>query len=253
MVKQVGLKLGKNDWEQFKTLVAARYRMKKLESFVFNNNIIPVHNAEEVELTFENLRLSEEFLSYIDGQVQSLKDQGVSTSRSALLRDCIRRYINDSPLQAPDETEPILKAVKPGSYYFEKGTRLLLDQWIGHRNRSTRIEDYLVSQNWNNIAKEDLDNMPTESEPIRINFNSAGIDVIDRIISRLPGDTSRSAVLRYVVSKMLADMSGKPFSEAISYSKLEQSIEQYKQVAGSQKVSEMLSQYKTDEEEEEGT
>lgn len=250
MAKQVGLKLGKKDWEQFKSLVPARYRMKKLESFVFNHNVIPVHSTDDVELTFENLRLSEEFLTFIDEKVQRLKEQGVSTSRSAVLRDCIKQYIESPSLRTPDEVKPSTTAIKPGSYYFEKGTRLLLDQWIGHRNRSSRIEEYLLSQAWDHVTIKDLNNMPEESEPIRINFSSGGIAVIDQVISKLPGETSRSAVLRYAVSKMMADIIGKPFGEVIAQSKLEQSIEQYKQIVGVQRVSEMLSEYKANEEPE---
>jgi len=247
MAKQVGLKLDKKDWEQFKTIVPIRNRMKKLESFVFLNNVKPDLEVNTDDLVFENLRLSEEFLLFIDAQVDELKERGISTSRSAVMRSYIKRY-TESTVPAAYEADSNTVASKRSSYYFEKGTRLLLDQWIGHRNRSSRIEDYLVSQSWEDIAPEDLMDKPSEIEPIRINFNAGGTAVIDQIVSKLPGDTSRSAVLRYVVAKMLGDIIGKPFSEVIAHSRLKSSIEQYRAVAGDQKVSEVLIQYRTNDE-----
>lgn len=249
MPKQVAVILLQNDWATFKEMVPPKSRTKVLEAYLFQSYQLPDDLSTLIKkrtpgIIRDNLRLSEEALSLIDTYVQIVDvAEERSTNRSAIIRAVIKGYIQSNSNRNIHTSSHVKKHA---TYYFERGTREILDNFIGHRHRSSAIEHFILSETLdygllNNLTLKN--NTPIDSESIRINLNSAAIDIIDNFVELHQGKVSASAVMREVVCQLIQNVSGKPFVELLLSKKLKSAVDQYSGIVGYTKVEEIVSDY----------
>ncbi|MGG3279000.1 hypothetical protein [Paenibacillus solani] len=249
MPKQIAVILVQNDWDEFKKIVPAKLRHQAIEAYLLQSYKLPddLSNLTKKRIpgsTRENLRLSDEAISIIDGYVEIINaEEDKSTNRSVIIRDVIKGFIKENSNQILNTS---VREKKHATYYFERGTKDLLDQFIGHGDRSSAIEYFILSKemNYSSLCKSTLlNNSPLESEPIRIILNYEAAEVIEGVVTSLDNKVSRTAVMREVVSQLIQHLSGKPFTELLFNNKLKNVIDQYSEIVGSSKVEEVVSEY----------
>ncbi|MGG4106697.1 hypothetical protein AAXB25_22625 [Paenibacillus lautus] len=249
MPKQTAVILLQKDWADFNDMVPAKFRHKALEAYLLQNYKLPDDFSSLTKKRIPgsirvNLRLSNEAISIIDSYVQIIDAaEEKNTNRSVIIRDVIKGYIKDNSNRNLDSS---VQEKKHATYYFERGTRELLDQFIGHRDRSSAIEHFILSKelDYSLLSKSTLmNNTPIESESIRINLIHEAVEVIENVVASIDYKVSVTAVMREVVSQLIQHVSGKSFTELLLNNKLRHVIDQYSGIVGYSKVEEIVSEY----------
>lgn len=263
MKKQISLSLIPDDMDEFRRLIPARVRSKTIESFLIHDYKLPEDFAALAETpevyAVEPLRLSQDVIELMETHMEQAKQGGYGeVSRSSIMRDVIKQLNAHYRQRAQLPATPSQR--KHSSFYFERGTKEILDQWIGHRDRNFVIEQFLLNPDFRlsidnrqalrpGFEMELLKMRPEHPESIRINLSDTAFDKLDELVQAVSlRGVTRTAVMRQVVRQLIEHLSGESFNELLMKKRLQGVMKQYAEVAGVGKVKEAISEYLTDEE-----
>ncbi|BFH18217.1 hypothetical protein J6TS7_29630 [Paenibacillus dendritiformis] len=247
MTKVYPLMMNEAEYEAFKNRVPKNNRGKVLKDYILHQYSPNLENVQaEGKCKQVSVRIDEMAIEKLDDYVNQLKTAGHDhLNRSALMRDVIRQ------LQTlPNKTERI-----QASYYFERGTRELLDQWFGHRERNFAIEEFILNDFRLPIGNLNaLQARPDESEPIRINLSVPAVEKLDFYVKQIGiKGVTRTAIMREVVRQLLEKISRSNYKKLLLRQQIKSALHQYRLIAPAHEVKELIHEYLVEEKGKGGT
>jgi hypothetical protein len=243
MIKQKGFVLLENDLNEFQEIVPQNSRRKALEAFLLKDYRLPENFEEYLSTSFQkiskNMRFSDNAISIIDNLVKEVIISGLDEfNQSLLMQDVIRQFNKHY------QSTKFSSQKKSATFYTEVGAKQLLDQWIGgHRERSFRIERFLLEMDSSIQLPSYYMDPPKDYEPVRMKLSLEALNVIEKVKNNQKGIYSASSIMRFVIKEIIEQIANEPFSELLVKMKLKSTLEQYKQIAGHQKVEETVVDY----------
>jgi hypothetical protein len=238
IIKQNTFYLEKEQLKLFEEKVPKSNRRSALEEFIFNH-----YNPDQIDEGIIDDGVTKN-LRFTDEASKKIKDMAnrFGVSSSSLLRDVIKKF------NIFYNNKEFSQEKKSVTYYLHSGTRQLLDLWIdGHKDRSFKIERFLIDDNFDELQiPDEFIESPEAYEPIRMKMGEQSLKIISQMAK--VNNVNQSVVMRFVIARYIETLSKQPFLDLLLRQQLENTIYQYKKISSDQnKVEELLSDYLSEE------
>jgi excinuclease UvrABC nuclease subunit len=144
------------------------------------------------------------------------------------------------------------REIRHSSFYFEKGTKDVLEQFVTFRNRNTVIERFILEEYKPSHNRASILDKPNEPESMRISISAEAFLKLDHYVKEIQTKgISRTALMRDVVEQLITKLSKTDARQLIAEKRLQKALSEYKNVFGQEELKERLEQYKINKIEQE--
>lgn len=245
-MKQVSFSLFPEQEAKFKALVEGSIQGKILRNYLLNEYKLPedlslINQGDKKDLKISKFYFDDATNEWLNELVKIVRDKGFTANRSSIMRDVIDKLI--SKLKSNIEVLPKDRKLIHSTFYFERGTKEILEKLISFRNRNAIIERFILEE-YTLKNKTHLLDKPIEPEQIRLSIDSAAINKLDEIVKDLNiKGLSRAALMRNVVDELITTISKTDAKNLIVERQLYQSLQEYQRIHGFDKLKETISTY----------
>jgi len=250
-MKQVSFSLFQGQAQQFKNLVDSSLQSKVLRNFVLNEYQLPedlsvIHQGDTKGLKPEKFHFDEHTDSRLNLLVKQVRDANFTANRSSLMRHIMKELIEKLEKQNQDKDNSISdkREVRKSSFYFEKGTKEVLERFVPFRDRNAAIERFILEEYRPSDNRDFLLEKPVEVESVRISIDVEAYNKLDEYVKDFDTkDITRTSLMRDVVVQLIGKLANTDGSKLIAEKRLQASIEDFKERFGEDALRERLSEY----------
>ena len=243
-MKQVSFSLFPGQVEEYKSLVEPSVQSKILRNFILNeyqlsNDLSIINEGDKKGLKPEKFLFDEHTHERLNELVKNVRESGYKANRSSLMRHIMKQLIEK--LKNPDVSLPTKREIRHSSFYFEKGTREVLEQFVPFRDRNSAIERFILEEYKPSHNLAFLLDKPEEVEPMRIGIATEAFSKLDEYVNEIKTKgISRTALMRDVVVQLIGKLSNSDGSKLITEKRLESAIKEFERTFGSEVLRERL-------------
>ncbi|UOE95092.1 hypothetical protein [Alkalihalobacillus sp. LMS39] len=246
MLKQTSFNLFEDQVKQYKNLVDKSVQSKILRNFILNDFMLPqdlsvVMEQGERNMKVELFAFDQDTNTKLNQLIKDIESQGFKANRSLLMR-----YILDQLIRKLETTDiPVSeRKVHLSSYYFEKGTKDLLNQFAVFRDRNLLIERFIIEEYKPNKNITLLLEKPEDPEAIRIGISNNAIGILDEFVKELNvKGVTRTALMRDVCNQLIGKITNRDAAKIIVDRRLVTVIKEYTEVYGQDNTIAKLKEY----------
>lgn len=247
-MKQVSFSLFPGQAQSFKSLVEPSVQSKVLRDYVLNDYHLPddlsvFNQGQKKGLKPEKFLFDEYSDEKLNELVRMVRDAGYTANRSSVMRDVLNQLIKE--LEKQDDSLLRNREVKHSSFYFEKGTKEVLEQFVTFRNRNAVIERFILEEYKPSHNKAALLEKPEDPESMRVSISAAALHKLDQYVSDLNTvGISRTSLMRDVVEQLIGKLSSTDARKLMAEKRLQKALYEYESAFGSERLRERLEEYK---------
>lgn len=240
MNKLVSFSLEKDVYEKVQNKTGSRRLAKTLRNFIANQYelsdrtiLLDGTKGDKVQ----PIRLDDNTIELLDQWVTKIGDE---CNRSVIMRDVFKQLLNFLEKQ----NIAVAKERKHSTFYFEKGTRSILEQFISSRDRDSTIELFFLNEY--RLPKQIgvLEEKPIEPESIRINMDATSFQKLQDMVDKIGRDSiSKTSIMRDVVKQLIEKNTSGNLNEEYAAIKFRNVIKEYDNIVGEEKVREEVEKY----------
>lgn len=252
-MKRVSFSLYPGQAKEYKAMVDDALQSRIIRNFIKNDYILPedlsvINKGEKQGLEVSPFRFDEWTDEKLNSLVKQVRDAGFKANRSSLMRHILEQLIHKLKQQNGETAKD--RELRHSSFYFEEGTKNLLEQYIPFRDRNAVIERFVLDEYKPRINRSILYEKPDQPESMRISMSGKAFDKLDRYVKEIKSKgVNRSSLMRDVVDQIISKLSNSDAQGLIVETRLKQAIEEYKRMFGEELLRETLSTYHTRKEE----
>jgi len=147
-------------------------------------------------------------------------------------------------LEAQNEKiSPAERQVKKIDVYFERGTRAVLEKYVNFRDRNATLERFILEEYEPKDLNYVMDKL-REPEQMKVGMDIKAYEKLDRLVDKINKDgVNRTILFRDVVNQLVSKLSNSDARELIAEKRLEYSIDDFLEVSGPERLTEVLESY----------
>ncbi|MBX9997309.1 hypothetical protein [Priestia aryabhattai] len=257
-MKQVSFSLFPGQESKYKSLIPASLQSKMLRNYILNEYKLPedltVYDKADKQVEKPTkFHFDETTNTKLNDLVREVKAQGYAANRSSIVRHIIGELTNKLLEEGPVEFEEDDISTEKESlternpirlnFYFQRGTKDLLDKYIPFRDRNATIESFILNE-YEMGEMSVIKDAPTDREQICIRADEKAFDKLDAIANKInDSDVTRTALMRDVVHQLISKLANSDSRLLLSEKKLNDSISEIVNVSGAQQAVKMLESY----------
>ena len=247
-MKQVSFSLFPEQAKSFKSLVEPSIQSKILRNYILNEYQLPedlsiFNMGEKKGLKPEKFLFDEYSDERLNELVKMVRSAGFTANRSSIMRHILNQLINK--LEKEDDSHLKDREIRHSSFYFEKGTKDVLEQFVPFRNRNAVIERFILEEYKLPQNEASLLDKPNEPESMRISIAAAAIDKLDQHVKEInTTGISRTSLMRDVVEQLITKLSRTDARQLITEKRLQKALSEYENVFGQEELKERLEEYR---------
>lgn len=247
-MKQVSFSLLPRQAGTYKSLVDSSMQSKILRNYILHEYQLPeqlsiINEGDKKGLKLEKFLFDEPTNIRLNELVKYVRKNGYIVNRSSLMRHILSQLITN--LKKNSTIPPKERAVRPLNFYFKKGTKEVLEQFVSFRNRNAVIERFILEDYKPSDVQHLLDK-PKELEQMRIGVDRTAIEKLDEFVENIAQKgVTRTALMRDVVEKIIAKLSNTDTRKLIAETRLQNALFEYEQAFGKDVLREQLYKYVT--------
>lgn len=221
-MKQVSFTLnftkdGKSQAETYRELAGSTNNQGKILRYYFFYNY---HLPEDLTLVMndteynkertqpEKFVFDDECHAKLNELVTAVREKGYKVNRSSIMRHVFDELINilrTNPSYFDELGELNYKTIR---FYFEDGTKDLLDELIPFRNRQAILERYILDEYVLTDEKHRLLEVPAQVEQINLKLNKSVYQKLDQHLDTIGTEgVTRTSIMRDVVYSLIKKLS----------------------------------------------
>lgn len=253
MKRRVSFSLFPGQAENYKSLVDSSLQSRILRNYILNEYELPtdlgiINKGEKKGLKAEPFRFDEHTDMKLNELVKQVREAGFKANRSSLMRHIMEQLINK--LRQQNDSTPKDREIRHSSFYFEKGTREVLEKYIPFRDRNANIERFILEEYHPRSRNPILFDKPEDPESMRISISVAAFNKLDQYVDEIKiKGVTRTALMRDVVEQLISKLSKKDARKLIAEARLQHALNEYEEAFGNDVLSERLKQYQIRKEE----
>ncbi|MED3746595.1 hypothetical protein I6J18_00145 (plasmid) [Peribacillus psychrosaccharolyticus] len=164
--------------------------------------------------------------------VKTVRESGYKANRSSIMRHLMNELLQK--LGSSEEVLPKAREIHHSSFYFEKGTRELLETYVPFRDRNATIEHYILESYVPTSNRELLFDKPDEVETWRIGMARAAFDKLDGLVNEVhTKGISRSSLMRDAVMQLISQSANTDARKLITEIRLQKALHEFENTFGS--------------------
>ncbi|OHR74079.1 hypothetical protein [Bacillus sp. UMB0893] len=247
-MKRVSFSLFPGQAETYKSIVDSSVRSKILRNYVLNEYQLPsdlkiINEGEKKGLKPEPFLFDENTNDRLNELVKNVREAGYKANRSSLMRHIMNQLINK--LQKQNNSLPKKREIRHSSFYFEKGTREVLEQFVPFRDRNAAIEIYILEEYTPSHDHALLLDKPEEPEPMRIGMAAEAFRKLDGYVKEIHSKgITRTALMRDVVEQLIGKLSNTDARKLIAEKRLQNALREFENTFGNDVLRERLEEYR---------
>ncbi|GIN14636.1 hypothetical protein J26TS2_45030 [Shouchella clausii] len=249
-MKRVSFSLFPGQGETYKSLVDPSMQSRILRYYILNEYQLPkdlgeIHEGEKKDLETQPFRFDEYTDRRLNVLVKEIRDAGYKANRSSLMRHIMAQLIDKLKKKGSAKD----RELKHSSFYFEKGTREVLDRFVSFRDRNAVIERFVLEE-FRPKADNALFEKPEEPESMRISMSVQAFDKLDECVGKFKEKgvkVKRTALMRQVVEQLIGKLSKTDGRKLVAEAKLQHALREYVETFGHDKLKEQIDQYGKEE------
>ncbi|WP_332633145.1 hypothetical protein [Halalkalibacter flavus] len=252
-MKQVSFSLFLGQAEAFKSKVDSSVQSKILRNYVLNDYQLPgelsiINEGDKKGLKPEKFHFDENTDARLNELVKIVREAGYKANRSSLMRHIMNQLLEK--LKNQNDSLPKKREVRHSSFYFEKGTKDVLEQFIPFRDRNAAIERFILEEYKPIYDKAVLLDKPEESESMRVSMSADAFEKLNRYVDEISTKgVTRTALMRDVVEQLISKLSNADARKLIAEVRLQHALREYEEAFDGDVLRERLSQYRAEKEE----
>ncbi|PPA68674.1 hypothetical protein [Jeotgalibacillus proteolyticus] len=246
-MKRVSFSLVPGQVEQYKALVDASLQSRILRNYILNEYQLP-EDLRDINIgDRQGLKpLPFHFDEFTDERVNELvkhiQKHGCKANRSTLMSHILTQLIQKLSLQS--QGLPKDRVMRHSSFYFERGTRELIEKFIPFRDRNAMIERFILEDYQPRKQNPILFDKPVEPEAMRISIAAEAFDKLDQKVSEIGTKAvTRTSLMRDVIEQLIEKLSNSDARKLIAEVRLKHALDDYKSRFGEDVLKEQLQQY----------
>ncbi|PFP09212.1 hypothetical protein COJ90_21095 [Priestia megaterium] len=257
-MKQVSFSLFTGQELKYKSLVPTSLQSKMLRNYILNEYKLPddltVYDKanKQVEKPTK-FHFDETTNTKLNDLVQEVKAKGYAANRSSIVRHIIDELINKLLTEGPVEIEEDDSSTELNSvtgrkpirlnFYFQRGTKDLLDKFIPFRDRNATIENFIIND-YKVGEMSVIKDAPTDREQICIRADEKVFNELDVLVNKINDpEVTRTALMRDVVHQLISKLANSDSRLLLSEKKLDESVSEIVNVSGAKEAVEILESY----------
>ncbi|ALA55235.1 hypothetical protein CAY60_020725 [Shouchella clausii] len=250
-MKRVSFSLFSGQGEAYKSLVDPSMQSRILRYYILNEYQLPkdlkiINQGEKKDLETQPFRFDEYTDRRLNVLVKEVRHAGHKANRSSLMRHVMTQLINKLEREEGMAKD---REIKHSSFYFEKGTREVLDGFVPFRDRNAVIERFILEE-FRPKVDNALFEKPVEPESMRISMSVQAFDKLDEYAEKYKEKgikVKRTALMRQVVEQLIGKLSKTDGRKLIAEAKLQHALSEYAETFGHDKLKERIDQYGKEE------
>lgn len=252
-MKQVSFSLFPGQAESFKSKVDPSVQSKTLRNYVLNEYQLPedlsiINEGEKAGLKPEKFLFDEYSDERLNDLVKTIREFGFKGNRSSLMRHIMNQLLEK--LEKQSNSLPQEREIRHSSFYFEKGTKDVLEQFIPFRDRNAAIERYIVEEYSPSTNHSFLLDKPEDVETMRISVDAEAFGKLDDYVNKFnTKGITRTALMRDAVLQLISKLSKTDAHKLIAEKRLEYAIQEFEGAFGHEVLKERLEKYVVDKKE----
>jgi hypothetical protein len=242
---QVSFSLFPGQAQSYKSIVDPSVQSKVLRNYILNDYQLPkdlgiINQGDKKGLKPEKFLFDEFTNQRIDDLVASIRSAGYTANRSSLMRHIMDELLKK--LENSEDALPKNREVQHSSFYFEKGTKDVLEKYIPFRDRNAVIERFILEE-YEPIHNNFIDK-PIEPESMRISMDEEAFRKLDHFVKEInTKGISRTALMRDVVLQLINKLAKTDSRKLIAEQRLENALYDFEETFGTEVLTERLEEY----------
>lgn len=252
-MKQVSFSLFPGQAGAFKSKVDPSVQSKILRNYVLNEYQLPgdlsiINEGDKKGLKIEKFLFDENTNTRLNELVKIVREAGYKANRSSLMRHIMKQLLEK--LEKQNDSLPKERVVRHSSFYFEKGTKDVLEQFVPFRDRNAFIERFILEDYTPSHNRTALLDKPEEVESMRISISAEAFSKLDRHVKEIQTKgITRTALMRDVVMQLIGKLSKTDARKLITEKRLQIALREFKNTFGNDALRERLEEYRGDRKE----
>lgn len=248
-MKRVSFSLFPGQGESYKSLVHPSMQSRILRYYILNEYQLPkdleiINQGEKKDLETQPFRFDEYTDRRLNLLVKEVRDTGHKANRSSLMRHIMAQLIDKLKKKGSAKD----RELKHSSFYFEKGTREVLERFVSFRDRNAVIERFILEE----FQPRDhiLFEKPEEAESMRVSMSAEAFDKLDENVEKFKKEglnVSRTALMRDAVEQLIGKLSKTDARKLVVETKLQHALREYAETFGPNELKERLGEYGKEE------
>ncbi|MDQ0271139.1 hypothetical protein [Cytobacillus purgationiresistens] len=249
-MKQVSFSLFPGQAEAFKSKVDPSVQSKILRNYVLNDYQLPgdlsiINEGDKKGLKPEKFHFDENTDARLNELVKIVREAGYKANRSSLMRHIMIQLLEK--LKNQNDSLPKKREVRHSSFYFEKGTKDVLEQFIPFRDRNAAIERFILEEYKPSHKRDFLLDKPEEVESMRIGITVEAFRKLDGYVEEIQTKgITRTALMRDVVEQLIGKLSNTDARKLIAEKRLQNALNEFENTFGNDVLRERLEEYRGD-------
>lgn len=249
-MKRVSFSLFPGQGESYKSLVDPSMQSRILRYYILNEYQLPkdlgiINQGEKKGLETQPFRFDEYTDRRLNLLVKEVRDAGYKANRSSLMRHIMAQLIDKLKKKGSAKN----RELKHSSFYFEKGTREVLERFVSFRDRNAVIERFILEE-FHPKVDNALFEKPEEAESMRVSMSAEAFDKLDENVEKFKKEglnVSRTALMRDAVEQLIGKLSKTDARKLVVETKLQHALQEYAETFGPNELKERLGQYGKEE------
>ncbi|MCM3571313.1 hypothetical protein [Neobacillus mesonae] len=249
-MKQVSFSLLPGQAAAFKSKVVPAVQSKILRNYVLNDYRLPddlstINEGNKKGLKPEKFHFDEYSDARLNELVKIVREAGYTANRSSLMRHIMKQLLEK--LEKQDASFPKQREIRHSSFYFERGTKDVLEQFTPFRDRNAAIERFILEEYKPSNNLNDLLDKPEEVESMRISVTVEAFRKLDRYVEEIQTKgITRTALMRDVVEQLIGKLSNTEARKLIAEKRLQNALSEFENTFGNDVLRERLEEYRGD-------
>lgn len=249
-MKQVSFSLFLGQAEAFKSKVDPSVQSKTLRNYVLNDYQLPgdlsiINEGNKKGLKPEKFLFDENSDARLNELVKIVREAGYKANRSSLMRHIMKQLLEK--LEKQNDSLPKQREIRHSSFYFEKGTKDVLEQLILFRDRNAAIERFILEDYKPSHNRAFLLEKPEEVESMRIGVAVEAFRKLDGYVKEIQTKgITRTALMRDVVEQLIGKLSNTDARKLIAEKRLQNALREFENTFGNDVLRERLEEYRGD-------
>lgn len=249
-MKQVSFSLFPGQAEAFKSKVDPSVQSKILRNYVLNDYQLPddlsiINEGDKKGLKPEKFHFDENTDTRLNELVKTVREAGYKANRSSLMRHIMKNLLEK--LEKQDDLLPKEREIRHSSFYFEKGTKEVLEQFIPFRDRNAAIERFILEEYKPNHNRANFLDKPEEPESMRISIAAKAFNKLDKYVKDIHTQgITRTALMRDAVEQLIGKLSNTDARKLIAEKRLQKALQEFENTFGHDVLKERLEEYGED-------
>ncbi len=236
-MNEVSFSLFPEQAEIYKSLVHSFFRSKLFRNYIVTDDRLSevlncINHGDKKGVKSERFLFDEHADIRLNDLVKTVRESGYKANRSSIMRHLMNELLQK--LGSSEEVLPKAREIHHSSFYFEKGTRELLETYVPFRDRNATIEHYILESYVPTSNRELLFDKPDEVETWRIGMARAAFDKLDGLVNEVhTKGISRSSLMRDAVMQLISQSANTDARKLITEIRLQKALHEFENTFGS--------------------